>query len=303
MLYIDDMILVKDQECTGGSKILEGFLSPFDAEAVTRLRAAGVDFRLRRTPAEFGHGKMDTDCLPRLAVESCGGYGLAAQRAGKVFVKPTYGAVSRYGLIPVACSGEQLGVLADTVAQARDLLGILAGHDEKDGTSLPQEKYDYAYTGSLRVTREAFPEVKLAQVAWDVLYCAEACNNLSRYDGVKFGYRTKNYQNIEELYTNTRTEALTFPTKQVILYGSDVLSKGRYDGCYDKALRIRRVLKEKLTALLKDYDVLVCPDVYLPLITGAPAVTAAGVQLIGSPLSEGKLFAAAEILEKGGTLA
>ena len=121
MIYLDDMILVKDQECTGGSKILEGFRSPFDAFVVSRLREAGLEFQLRRTPAEFSHGRVDTDCLPRLVAESCGSYGLAAQRSGKVFIKPTYGTVSRFGIIPMACSGEQVGVLADTAAEAMTL--------------------------------------------------------------------------------------------------------------------------------------------------------------------------------------
>lgn len=158
MVYVDDMILVKDEVCTGGSRMLEHFVSPFDAEAVTRLRRAGIEFRLRRTPAEFGHGRVDTDCLPRLAVESCGAYGMAAQRSGKVFLKPTYGTVSRYGVIPMACSGEQIGVLADTVAEARALYAILAGHDDKDGTSLPDAPAPALEGTALRVTHEAFPE-------------------------------------------------------------------------------------------------------------------------------------------------
>ncbi len=299
MIYLDDMILVKDQECTGGSKILEGFRPPFDAFVVTRLREAGLEFQLRRTPAEFSHGRVDVDCLPRLVAESCGSYGLAAQRSGKVFIKPTYGTVSRFGIIPMACSGEQVGVLAETAAEARELLTVIAGHDDKDGTSYPAPRYDYSWEGSLKLGSEGLPDPALSQVAWDVLYCAEACNNLSRYDGVKFGYRTKNYKNIDELYVGTRTEGFTFPTKQVILYGSDILSKGRYESCYVKALQLRRVLLEQMKELLKTWDVLECQDVYLPLITGLPALTVGGRQFIADSFCEGKLFRLAEKLEKG----
>lgn len=299
MIYLDDMILVQDQECTGGSKILEGFRPPFDAFVVSRLREAGLEFRLRRTPAEFAFGGADTDCLPRLAAESSGSCTRAALEGGKVFLKPTYGTVSRFGIIPMACSGEQVGVMADTAAEAREILTVIAGHDDNDGTSYPAARYDYAYEGSLKLGSEGLPDPELSRAAWEILFSAEACNNLSRYDGVKFGYRTKEYRSIDELYVGTRTEGFGFPIKQVILYGSDILSKGRYESSYVKALQLRRVLLEQLKGLLRTWDVLECRDAVLPLITGLPSITVQGRQFIADSFCEGKLFSLAEKLEKG----
>ena len=297
MIYIDNNIFIKDEPCTAGAGILEGFKPLFDAQVVTRLKAQGKTLKLNALASEFGLSAHHAhDACPRLCVDVTGGIRKAALAAGKTFIKPSYGTVSRYGIIPVACSGEQVGVLADDLATAKEILTIIAGHDPKDSTSLPEKSYHYDDQGDpkiLQLTEENFPELKLAAPAWRILMSAEACNNFSRYDGVKYGRRAKAYTDIDSLYNNSRTEGFSFETKQVILYGSDVLSKERYQDCYDKALRIRRRLQEKLSVLFTDYDVLISEDAALPLITGIPALVHGGVQYLADLLCDGKLFAAA----------
>ncbi len=165
----------------------------------------------------------------------------------------------------------------------------------------------------------------LAQPAWRILLAGETCNNLSRYDGVKFGYRAQGYKNIDELYTMSRTQAFTLLTKMTVLYGSDVLSKGRYDTCYDRSLRMRRVLRGAADELFRKYDVLAMPacskeafraeelgdsidTVYreslftsLASILGLPAVTVGGVQLVADSMADELLLSAAAACEKAVT--
>ena len=147
---------------------------------------------------------------------------------------------------------------------------------------------------------------------------AETCNNLSRYDGVKYGYRTENYNDIEELYVNTRTEGFGVLAKSTILYGSSVLSKDKYLDCYDKSLRIRRFTVEKATEFLKEFDALLLgvssntaienekvistyeQGIYtcLASITGLPAIVTNGVSFVADYNKENLLFGLSKLLEK-----
>jgi len=164
----------------------------------------------------------------------------------------------------------------------------------------------------------------LANTAWQILMCAETCNNVSRYDGVKYGHRTEQYRNIDELYVKTRTEGFNFLTKAVILYGSDVLSKNRYKDCYDKSLRVRRVVADATKELLGKYDAILAPvcskteytaydikDAFtkvfeesvftaLPNLIGTPALVSGGVQLMGKHFSESVLLSLANSVERKG---
>ncbi|MBR5011463.1 MAG: hypothetical protein IKY12_02795, partial [Clostridia bacterium] len=163
-----------------------------------------------------------------------------------------------------------------------------------------------------------------ANTAWQILYTAETCNNVSRYDGVKYGFRAKEYKNIDELYVNSRTEGFNFLTKVVILYGSDVLSKNRYDDCYGKALKVRRVIAEKLAELFDGYDAILTPacsksefkaysidDAFTKVfaegvftcaanLTGVPALVSGSVQLMGNHFSEATLLSLAGANERMG---
>ena len=154
--------------------------------------------------------------------------------------------------------------------------------------------------------------------------CAETCNNVSRYDGVKYGHRAKEYKNIDELYVNSRTEGFNFLTKAVILYGSDVLSKNRYKDCFDKSLRVRRVVAEGMAKLFEQYDAVLTPvtskssyeaydikDAFgkvfseseftaVANLIGVPALVSGGVQLMGKAFSESTLLSLANAAEKEG---
>ena len=379
-IAVDDTILVKDVTSTAGSKILEGFKPLFSAEAVTRLEDKGYTVAGKTNVGEFGldlvgefsyyapqgeklQGSAATlvkngDVEAALGVDMNGATRRAAALAGVDFLKPTYGTVSRYGVISCAASGEQVGVYAKNAQKVAEIMGVIAGHDDKDGTSLKDETYDYAITDvkgkkvainkylldkaddttkakvlafadSLRANGVEVVEiscdmVEIANTAWQILMCAETCNNVSRYDGVKFGHRAKEYKNIDELYVNTRTEGFNFLTKAVILYGSDVLSKHRYKDCFDKSLRVRRVVAEGIAKAFEEFDAILTPacskaeyeaydikDAFgkvfaesvftaVPNLIGIPALVTNGVQLMGNHFSESTLLSLAHSVEKEG---
>lgn len=379
-IAVDDTILVKDAEAKAGSKILEGFKPLFSAEAVTRLEAKGYTVAGKTHVGEFGldlvgefsyyapqkeklsgaaailvaNGEVEA----ALGVDMNGSTRRAATLAGVDFLKPTYGTVSRYGVISCAASGEQIGVYAKNADGIAEIMSIIAGYDEKDGTSLRNDSYDYSITDvkgkkvalnkylldkaddatkakvmdfadSLRangveVTEISCDMVEIANTAWQILMCAETCNNVSRYDGVKYGHRAKEYKNIDELYVNTRTEGFNFLTKAVILYGSDVLSKNRYKDCFDKSLRVRRVVAEGVAKALGEFDAILTPacskteyeaydikDAFgkvfnesvftaVPNLIGIPALVTNGVQLMGKHFDESTLLSLAHSVERKG---
>lgn len=380
-IAVDDTILIKDVEAAAGSHILEGFKPLFSAEAVERLQKAGYTIAGKTHVGEFGldlvgefsyyadkedvlkgaaaQAVAEGDVEAALGVDMNGATRRAAALSSVDFLKPTYGTVSRYGIISCAASGEQLGVYAKDAKKVAQIMGVIAGHDDKDGTSLRDESYSYdtqepvtgkkvcivkellakaepevaervmAYAESLRAEGVEVEEISLpvfdaANTAWQILMTAETCNNVSRYDGVKYGYRAKEYNNIDELYVNTRTEGFHFLTKAVILYGSDVLSKNRYEDCYGKALKVRRVVSEKLAEVFADYDAILTPvcskssytrydmkDAFGVVfeesiftaaanLTGIPALVSGGVQLMGKAFGENVLLSLAGSVERAG---
>ena len=166
--------------------------------------------------------------------------------------------------------------------------------------------------------------LKAAKAAWNILMSAEVTNNVSRYDGIKFGYRSPKYDDIDELYINSRTEAFGYLIKSVILFGSDTLSTDNYMPVYDKSLRVRRVISEYMYEVLGDVDAILLPacsktvynaeevkaepytayeeSIYTApaSITGLPVLVAEGVQLIGKPFSENSMLDLAELFHKEG---
>lgn len=379
-IAVDDTILVKDVPATAGSKMLENWKPLFSAEAVERLEKAGYDIAGKTNVGEFGldllgetsyfapeteNGNLVGAAAALVAsgkvkaalnVDLNGAPRRAAAVSGVDFIKPTYGTVSRYGIIACACSGEQIGVTAANAEDVKEILAVIAGHDSKDGTSLPAEKYEYstdedvsamkicivkelydaasaevkanidAYAESLKKIGAAVETISLdivsqAQTAWQILMAAETTNNLSRFDGVKFGYRTPEYKNIDELYVKSRSEAMGFLAKATIIYGSDVLAKAKYEKCYDKSLRIRRIVCDKVREVLAKYDAILAPacsqvsykpydalesfeKVYaeslftaIPSITGMPAMVTKGVQLMADSYKESVLLSIAKSVE------
>ena len=380
-IAVDDTILVKGVQSAAGSRILEGFKPLFSAEAVTRLEQAGYTVAGKTHVGEFGldlvgefsyyADKEDAlkgaaaelvakkEVKAALGVDMNGATRRAAALSDVDFLKPTYGTVSRYGIISCAASGEQLGVYAKDTEGIKEVMEVIAGYDEKDGTSLREEKYNYsteeavsgkkvciikellkkadeetakkvnAYADKLRAAGVVVEEIScdmfdVANTTWQILMTAETCNNVSRYDGVKYGHRAAEYKNIDELYVNTRTEGFNFLTKAVILYGSDVLSKNRYEDCYGKSLKVRRVIAEKFAKLMENYDAVLTPacskcaytayeidkafgtvfeeSVFTAVanLIGVPALVSGGVQLMGKAFSESVLLSLAKSAERAG---
>lgn len=380
-IAIDDTILVKGAQAAAGSHIMEGFKPLFSAEAVTRLEDKGYVISGKTQVGEFGLDLVgefsyyadkskdlkgaaaslvaDKQVKAALGVDMNGAPRRSAALSGVDFLKPTYGTVSRYGVISCAASGEQIGVYSEKAEGIKEVMEVIAGHDDKDGTSLKEKNYEYktdldvkgkkvcvikelvekadekarqrveAFAKKLEQSGVIVEEISLdifdvANIAWQILMTAETCNNVSRYDGVKFGYRAKEYKNIDELYVNTRTEGFNFLTKAVILYGSDVLSKNRYDDCYGKSLKVRRVVAEKFDELMKNYDAVLTPvcskteyqayDISeafeavfkesmftsVANLIGIPALVSQGAQLMGKHFSESVLLSLAGSVERMG---
>lgn len=380
-IAVEDTLLVQGVCAQAGSRILEGFKPLFSAEAVTRLEKAGYAIAGKAHVGEFGldlvgefaYGNTqsgalrgaaagavaDGAVLAALGVDMNGAPRRAAALSGVDFLKPTYGTVSRYGVISCAASGEQVGVYAKNAAGICEIMGVIAGYDEKDGTSLKEKAYTYtteapvagkkvciikelmakadaqtqanvqAYADKLRANGVVVEEIssdlfEIANAAWQILMTAETCNNVSRYDGVKYGHRATEYKNIDELYVKSRTEGFNFLTKSVILYGSDVLSKNRYKDCYDKSLRVRRVVADRFKALCETYAAVLAPacsataytdyDIHTAFnkvfaeseftavanLIGVPALASGGVQLMGAHFDESTLLSLAACAEGKG---
>ncbi len=383
-IVAEDMLLTTDMPTAAGSNMLRGFMSLLEAEVLTRLKNAGYAVCGKAAVGEFAidllgetaaDGALFEDGTLRnasaeiiksgeataaICLDVNGAVRRAAAQNGLVSLKPTYGTVSRYGTIPVACSGETVSVLSASAEICREILGHIAGHDDKDGTSLSDAlctnlRADAAHTPLRRVTvltsmtegidaavRENLDAavkkleaagievvsseneaIAAARAAWNVLMSAELCNNVSRYDGVKYGHRAEKFSGIDELYTNSRTEAFGALLKMAILFGSETLSTKNYMPIYDKCLRMRRVILEAFETLFTETDAVLLPatssmaytqelltnkhiafeeNFYTApaSITGLPAAVAGGVQLIGKAFSEHALLDAARILSGEG---
>ena len=385
IIICDDMLLTTDMPTTAGSKMLEGYMSLLEAEVLTRAKKGGYTLGGKADVGEFSFdllgetsvrgaltedGKIKNaaaeivakdEALAALCLDVNGSVRRAAAQSGLVSIKPTYGTVSRYGTIPVACSGETVSILAKNTEDISDLLDVVCGHDDKDGTSHSDElcvalkkdaacapvkrvalltsmtacvdgdvkaKLDDAVSAlkaeGIEVVEVANDIISASNIAWNVLMSAELCNNVSRYDGVKYGYRAQNFVGIDGLYTNSRTEAFGDVLKTAIIFGSETLSTENYMKVYDKCLRTRRVIAEEFAKIFAEFDAVIMPaasalsytekqiaeNKYMAFeenfytapasITGLPAVVAGGVQLVGKAFSEKTLLLCAKMITKEG---
>ena len=325
---------IKDNLCTKGvkttcaSKMLENFVSPYDATVVEKLEESGIISLGKLNMDEFAMGSSTENSamqithnpwnLNKVPGGSSGGSAAAvaanlvpwalgsdtggsirepASFCGVVGLKPTYGLVSRYGLVAFASSLDQVGPITKDVRDCAMLLNLIAGHDEKDSTSYDMEKKDY--TKSLEkdikglkigVPKEFFGEginkevkekleeaiekykemgaiveecsLDVAQYALATYYiiaCAEASSNLGRFDGIRYGYRAKDYTDLNELFVNSRSEAFGDEVKRRIILGTYVLSSGYYDAYYKKAQKVRTFVKKEFDKNFAKYDVLLTP--------------------------------------------
>ena len=325
---------IKDNMCTKGvkttcsSKMLENFIAPYDATVVEKLNQENIidlgklnmdefamgasteysyfkktknPWNLNKVPGGSSGGSaaaVAAKMVPwALGSETGGSIRQPASFCGVVGLKPTYGLVSRYGLVAFASSLDQIGPITKDVEDSAILLNIIAGHDSKDTTSVNIEKKDY--TKSLKndvkglkigVPKEYFgkglnSEVKAALekaiekykemgaeveefsldiadyalATYYIIACAEASSNLGRFDGIRYGYRTKNYTNLKELFRNSRTEGFGAEVKRRIILGTYVLSSGYYDAYYKKAQKVRTLVKKEFAKAFEKYDVILTP--------------------------------------------
>jgi aspartyl-tRNA(Asn)/glutamyl-tRNA(Gln) amidotransferase subunit A len=327
-LAIKDVICTKGVPTTCSSRILEGFVPPYNATVVNKLRAAGALFLGKTNMDEFAMGSStensafgttrnpwDLACVPggssggsaaAVAADMCAG-ALGTDTGGSVrqpggfcgipALKPTYGRVSRYGLVAFASSLDQIGPMTKDVRDAAILLGAMAGHDPLDSTSaeVPVPDYEAALTGDVRGLRIGIPAeyfiegmapevegavrgaiatleglgamsvpVTLPHTAYAIatyylVATAEASSNLGRYDGVKYGYRTPTSAHLIEMYLKTRREGFGPEVKRRIMLGTYALSAGYYDAYYLKALKVRTLIRQDFTQAFERCDLIVTP--------------------------------------------
>jgi len=401
-------IAIKDNICTEGikttcaSKMLHDFIPPYDATVVKKLKDAGAIIIGKTNMDEFAMGSSTENSafkvtknpwrLDRVPGGSSGG-SAAAVAAGMAFMalgsdtggsirqpaafcgvvglKPTYGLVSRYGLVAFASSLDQIGPITKSVKDCALTLDVIQGKDPKDATTV-----DVRNTSSylreiekgieglkIAIPREFFPGSLDSQIsneimesmfmlkglgatideislpitdeglsAYYIISSAEASSNLGRFDGIKYGYRSENYADIEELILNSRTEGFGIETKRRIMLGTYTLTSGYYDAYYNRAQKVREKIKQQFKEIFSKYDLIISPtspvlpfpigekignplDMYLSDIytisanlAGIPAISLPcgfcqeglpiGLQIIGGPFSESKIFRAAYALEQ-----
>lgn len=325
---------IKDNMCTKGvkttcsSKMLENFVAPYDATVVEKLNQEHMINLGKLNMDEFAMGASteysafkktrnpwNLDTVPggssggsaaavaanlvpwALGSDTGGSIRQPAAFCGVVGLKPTYGLVSRYGLVAFASSLDQIGPITKDVEDAALLLNVITGHDEKDTTSEKREKVDYckALKNDVKglkigVPKEFFGEginkevkaklqeaiekykemgaeveefsldiANYALATYYIIACAEASSNLGRFDGIRYGYRTSNYTNLKEIYKNSRSEAFGEEVKRRIILGTYVLSSGYYDAYYKKAQQVRTLVRKEFEKAFEKYDILLTP--------------------------------------------
>ena len=400
-------VAIKDNMCTEGilttcsSKILGNFVPTYSSEAVKKLEEAGVVLIGKTNMDEFAMGSTtetsaygvtrnpyNTDHVPggssggscaAVAAEECS-FALGSDTGGSIRqpssfcgvtgIKPTYGTVSRYGLIAYGSSLDQIGPVAKDVTDCATILEAISSYDKKDSTSVQRKDLDFTSAlvkdvkgMKIGIPKDYFgegldPQVKEAVLkaakvleeqgaiveefdlslveyaipAYYVIASAEASSNLSRFDGVKYGYRTKEYEGLHNMYKKTRSEGFGPEVKRRIMLGSFVLSSGYYDAYYLKALRTKALIKKAFDEAFSKYDVILSPaapttapkigeslkdpikmylgDIYTISVNlaGLPGMTVPcgkddkglpiGVQLIGDCFQEKKVIKAAYTYEQ-----
>lgn len=398
-------IAVKDNLCTKGipttcgSRMLADFVPEYTAEAVKRLCEAGAvvvgktnmdefamgsttetsAFGVTRNPWNFWHvpggssggsgaAVAAKECFFALGTDTGGSVRQPAAHCGIVGLKPTYGTVSRYGMVAYGSSLEQIGPMTKDVADCAGIFQVLAGQDRKDSTSVQHRETDFtsALFQGVKGMKIGIPEEYLENNAEEIgeavmaaaevlkeqgakvetfslknaeyvvpdyylLASAEASSNLSRFDGVKYGYRSPEYEGLHDMYKKTRTESFGKEVKRRILLGTFALSAGYYEDYYLRALQVRELIKQSFREAFQKYDILLGPvapttapklgenlsdplrmyqsDCYTVAanLTGTPAISVPfgfdkkglpiGVQLMADAFQEKKLFQAAYTLE------
>ncbi|MFQ5900970.1 MAG: Asp-tRNA(Asn)/Glu-tRNA(Gln) amidotransferase subunit GatA [Thermodesulfobacteriota bacterium] len=332
-LAVKDIFCIKGIETTCASKILKGFVPPYDATVVKKLKDAGAVIIGKNNMDEFAMGSSTensafhttknpwdsgripggssggsaaavaaSECFGSIGTDTGGSIRQPAALCGVVGLKPTYGRVSRYGMIAFASSLDQGGPLTKDVTDSAILLNIMAGHDPLDSTSINSPVPDYTKVLDMEVkglkiglpkeyfidgtdseveqaVREAanilekegaeiievsLPHTEYAVAVYYLVATAEASSNLARYDGVKFGYRTKNAEGLMDMYYRTRDEGFGAEVKRRIMLGTYALSSGYYDAYYKKACQVRNLIKMDFDDAFNVCDVILTPTTPTP---------------------------------------
>ena len=293
-IFVEDNILIKDKICEEYS-----FMSPYTATVVEKLKNADM---------EIVSDKKSADAVLGIDVDGAA-YKYAAEN-NLFYIKPTYGTVSRFGLVANVSSVDQIGVYAKNPEDGFEVLSAIAGYDKNDGTSYPTEKYNYSTDGidvkSLKTVKLNIDDFKYAEYlsqVYLIISAAEFCNNTTRFDGLKFGYRTENFKNVDDIIVNSRSESFATEAKLKALMGTYVLSEGQYEKYYHKAMQIRRLIRQELDEILKQADAVIlqlCDKAAaLANLTGCPAVIADSKIIIAKEFGENKLFALGKSLNGG----
>ena len=323
---IKDNICTKNFKTTCASKMLNNFIPPYNATVVKNLENAGAVPIGKLNMDEFAMGgSTETSYfnttknpwnLEHVPGGSSGGsaaavaageavYALASDTGGSIRqpcsfcgvsgIKPTYGSVSRYGLIPYASSLDQIGPIGKDIRDCAVALSIISGFDNKDSTSIIKQPFDFknSFTENIKdikiglycpskgtdpdvyaavvkaakifemlgakVEEHDAPILEYAVPAYYIIACAEAGSNLSRYDGVKYGYHSDDADNLSDLYVKSRSEGFGMEVKRRIMLGSFVLSSGYYDAYYHKAQQVRGLIKESFDNAFQKYDMILSP--------------------------------------------
>ena len=394
-----DIFCAEGWKTTCGSKMLDNFIAPYDSTVISKFNAAGAVNLGKTNMDEFAMGSSnetsyygnvknpwDIKTVPggssggsaaavagmlapaATATDTGGSIRQPASLCGLTGLKPTYGLVSRYGMIAFASSLDQAGPMCHTAEDCAAMMNVMSGHDPKDSTSIEREKENYL-TGinnsikglKIGVPKEFFsegldsevekiieqgiseykklgaeiveislPNNHLSIPVYYVIAPAEASSNLSRYDGVRYGYRTKEYDDLMDMYCKTREEGFGDEVKRRIMIGTYVLSAGYYDAYYLKAQKIRRLISEDFKKAFEKCDVILgpsAPSVAFPIgdkkedplkmymqdvytistnLAGLPGLSMpgglmnnlpVGIQLIGNYFSEAKLLNIAHIFQ------
>src|SRR5574344_2195255 len=327
-LVLKDNMNLKGSKTTASSKILENFVSPYNATITDKLLTNMVPIIGKANLDEFAMGSSNENSAFKkvhnpwnlnkvpggssggsaasvasgeaalaLGSDTGGSIRLPASFCGIVGMKPTYGRVSRYGLIAFASSLDQIGPFARTIEDAANLLEVISGYDEKDSTSLnlPVEHYSANLNNDIRgkkigvikeimsegvtddvakavqnaidtykklgceIVEISLPNLKYSIGIYYILATAECSSNLARFDGVRYGYRTHNAQNLMDLYTKTRAEGFGPEVKRRIMLGTYALSSGYYDAYYKKAQQMRALVRDDFDKAFKKVDLLISP--------------------------------------------
>ena len=325
---IKDNMCTKGEKTTCSSKMLENFVSPYNATVVEKINGEDMislgklnmdefamggsteysyfhpthnPWNLNKVPGGSSGGSaaaVAANLVPwALGSDTGGSIRQPSSLCGVVGLKPTYGLVSRYGLVAFASSLDQIGPITKDVEDSAILLNVIAGHDEKDSTSMNIDKKDYtkalvknvkglkiglpkefigegindevkqAILDSVEIYKRLGAEIeecslnigKESLATYYIIACAEASSNLGRFDGIRYGYRSEKFDNLREIYINSRTEGFGPEVKRRIILGTYVLSSGYYDVYYKKAQKVRTVIRNEYQKLFEKYDVILTP--------------------------------------------